>query len=349
MSVGVGQQLLITDPASFCFQFAASAASEAYLIGVQSVSEVASGLTDVQLVAAKDPAVPAPPPAPPARLTTQGFTRDLVITDRMRRWSAHRETHASFQRRQLESLSHLDVGLPMASGPTTIPTTVVVGDMLAINVPDYNGDVCLNPIAITAEVKHIGAKGVWLEDVANPAGGFSAADYQSLSDQLDSPIYDTDVAEFGDPTDLDANGKIGILVTQEVNKASASLLGFVSSGDLLPMASCAASNEVEVYYAKAPDPSDLAGGGGVFPCRRPGRCSIPHRPRIRAHHSVWRSDHRRRSLPFAVGDRRTSDDGRRSGGTCNGGEHGRSELRQCCGNRRRDGDRAHMVPKAILQ
>ena len=183
MSVGVGQQLLITDPASFCLQFAASAASEAYLIGVQSVSEVASGLTDVQLVAAKDPAVPAPPPAPPARLTTQGFTRDLVITDRMRRWSAHRETHASFQRRQLESLSHLDVGLPMASGPTTIPTTVVVGDMLAINVPDYNGDVCLNPIAITAEVKHIGAKGVWLEDVANPAGGFSAADYQSLSDQ----------------------------------------------------------------------------------------------------------------------------------------------------------------------
>ena len=102
LSVGVGQQLLITDPASFCLQFAASAASEAYLIGVQSISEVASGLTDVQLVAAKDPAAPAPPPAPPARLTTQGFTRDLVITDRMRRWSAHREAHASFQSRQSE-------------------------------------------------------------------------------------------------------------------------------------------------------------------------------------------------------------------------------------------------------
>ena len=58
VSVGVGQQLLITDPASFCLQFAASASSEAYLIGVQSISEVASGLTDVQLVAAKDPAAP---------------------------------------------------------------------------------------------------------------------------------------------------------------------------------------------------------------------------------------------------------------------------------------------------
>ena len=99
-----------------------------------------------------------------------------------------------------------------------------------------------------------------MEDVANPAGGFAAADYQSLSDQLDNQIYDTDVAEFGVPTDLDANGKIGIVVTQEVNKISATILGFVSSGDLFPVASCAASNEAELYYGKAPDPTGVVGG-----------------------------------------------------------------------------------------
>ena len=260
LSVAVGQQLLITDPASFCLQFASSAANEAYLIGVQSISEVASGLTDVQLVAAKDPAAPAPPPAPPARVIAQGFRQDVVITDRMRRWDAHREAHAAFQSRQRASLSGLRAGPQMASGPALIPTTVMVGDMLSINVPDFS-DICAIATAavITAEVKHIGAKGVWLEDVANPAGGFSAADYQSLSDQLDNPIYDTDVAEFGVPTDLDGNGKIGIVVTQEVNKISATILGFVSSSDLFPVASCAASNVAELYYGKAPDPTGSVG------------------------------------------------------------------------------------------
>ncbi len=257
LAVGVGQQLLITDPASFCLQFAASAANEAYLIGVQSISEVASGLTDVQLVAAKDPAAPAPPPATLTRLTAQGFPQDLVITDRMRRWNAHREAHASFQSRQLAWLNRLGTGLQMASGAGAIPP-VIVGDMVSINVPNFS-NLCLNPTVITAVVKHIGAKGVWLEDVANPAGGFTAANYLSLSNQLDNPIFDTDVAEFGNPTDLDANGKIGIVVTQEVNKASASLLGFVSSGDLVPVASCAASNVAELYYAKAPDPGASVG------------------------------------------------------------------------------------------
>ena len=224
----------------------------------QSISDVPSGLTDVQLVAAKDPAAPAPPPAPPARVIAQGFRQDVVITDHMRRWNAHREAHARFQSRQLETLSRLRVGSPMASGPALIPTTVMVGDMLSITVPDNFCDIATAAV-ITAEVKHIGAKGVWLEDVANPAGGFSAADYLSLSNQLDNPIYDTDVAEFGVPTDLDGNSKIGIVVTQEVNKDSATTLAFVSGSDLFPVASCAASNEAELYYGKAPDPTGIHG------------------------------------------------------------------------------------------
>ena len=261
LSVGVGQQLLITDPASFCLQFAASAASEAYLIGVQSISEVASGLTDVQLVAAKDPAAPAPPPAPPARLTTQGFTRDLVITDRMRRWSAHREAHASFQSRQSEWLNRSAASLQMASGPAAIPSSVTVGDMLSINVPDVNSsNTCLNFTTITAEVKHVGTRGVFLEDTGNPPGGFSTADYQSQSDALDNTIFDTDAAYFGTPTDMDGNSQIGIVVTKEVNNKTNPPLGFVSFSDLFSVASgCTSSNEGELYYGRAPDAGGAAG------------------------------------------------------------------------------------------
>ena len=134
---------------------------EAYLIGVQAVSEVASGLTDVQLVVENDPAAPAPPLAP-SRLITRGGSQEVVITDRTRRWDAHREGHTSFQSRQLESLSGLDAGPAMASRPAASPTTVMVGDMLSINVPDSNGGVCVRPTAITAEVKHIGIKAVWV-------------------------------------------------------------------------------------------------------------------------------------------------------------------------------------------
>ncbi len=259
LSLAVGEQLLITDPASFCLQFAASSADEAYLIGLQSVSELPSSLTDVQLVSEKDPAAPAPPPTPLALLSEQGSGQDLVITDRTRRWTAHLEAHASFQSRQLAMLNRLGAGPAMASGPAAIPPTAAVGDTISLNVPDLNGsNLCLAPIAVMAEVKHIGAKGVWLEDIDNPAGGFEAADYQSLSDDLDNTIFDTDVAEFGDPTDLDANGRIGILVTQEVNKVGG-ILGFVFSGDLVSVASCAASNFAELYYGIAPDSAGAVG------------------------------------------------------------------------------------------
>ena len=259
LTVGVGQQLLITDPASFCLQFAASAANEAYLIGVQSISEVASGLTEVQLVAEKDPAAPVPPMAERTPRSAQVLQQDVVMTDRERRRNAHRGAEAGLRAREMASLNRLAAGPRMVSGPAAIPSDVVVGQMLSINVPDTNADICLNPVAITAEVKHIGTKGVWLEDVTNPAGGFAAADYQSLSDQLDNTIFDTDVAEFGDPTDMDGNGKIGIVVTREVNKQSASLLGFVSGGDLFSVGSCSASNLAELYYGKAPDPMGDAG------------------------------------------------------------------------------------------
>ena len=140
-----------------------------------------------------------------------------------------------------------------------IPPGVIVGDIVPIRFPNISlADFCINFISISTEVKHIGTRGVWLEDVANPSGGYSAADYQSLSDQLDNPIYDKDVEYFGVPTDLDGNSKIGVVITHEVNKVG-DLLGFVVGTDLLPLSTCPSSNEGEVYYGIAPDPTGAAG------------------------------------------------------------------------------------------
>ena len=39
-------------------------------------------------------------------------------------------------------------------------------------------------------------------------GGFNAADFTALATSFDDPIYDADVAAFGEPSDMDGNGKV---------------------------------------------------------------------------------------------------------------------------------------------
>jgi hypothetical protein len=139
---------------------------------------------------------------------------------------------------------------------------VTVGDTLPFMVPDLDsGDFCDNFFDITTVVRVVGTKGIWLEDVANPTPGYSVADFQSLSDQLDDPIYDKDVEYFGAPSDLDANSRIVVVVSERVNDRGTTL-GFVVSSDMFPNAAqptgCPSSNESEVYYAKAPDPTGSA-------------------------------------------------------------------------------------------
>ena len=139
-----------------------------------------------------------------------------------------------------------------------MPGNVKVGDVLNIRVPNRNtSSTCDNFIPVAATVKVIGQRGIFLEDNANPTGGFSATDYQSLSDQFDAKIYATDVAYFGTPTDFDNNTRVVIVLTKEVNKIE-NLLGQVFFADLFAD-ECASSNDGEFFYGRTPDPSGAAG------------------------------------------------------------------------------------------
>ncbi|UCF41369.1 MAG: IPT/TIG domain-containing protein [Gemmatimonadota bacterium] len=261
VSLAVGEQLLVQDPADFCFQFDADAGSKGYLIGVQAVGEVMGRLTATQVTAAKDPAAPAPPATLPSLLSVPsvGGVDPLTSSPRARRWAAHRADEA-----ELRSMERRIVPRPpqgrfaaaaAAGGPRRVPPTVSVGDTLPFKFPDRNGNFCTESIAITTVVRAKGTRGIWLEDVANPTPGYTLADFQSLSDQLDTLIYDAHTAYFGAPTDLDANGRIAVVVSVEVQNYSTNTLGFVVSTDTAPISVCPASNEAEVYYAKAPDTS----------------------------------------------------------------------------------------------
>jgi len=104
-------------------------------------------------------------------------------------------------------------------------------------------------------------------DTLNPtANGFTTADYNSFAARFDTLVNPLDVTNFGQPTDIDKNGKIVILITKEVNKltprgSSGFIGGFFFERDLFPttdntqlgLDGCAGSNFGEMFYVLAPD------------------------------------------------------------------------------------------------
>ena len=139
-----------------------------------------------------------------------------------------------------------------------MPATAKVGDVINMKVPT-RPNTCLLSTPITVTVKAVGQHGIFVEDNANPAGGFSAADYQTLSARFDNEIYAVDVGYFGDPTDFDENTRVVIVITREVNKVTPTILGQVIFADLASRDDCPASNEGEYFYGRAPDPNASVG------------------------------------------------------------------------------------------
>ena len=154
-----------------------------------------------------------------------------------------------------------------------VPTgALTLNQVITLNA---NGNVpaCSNPINIGGRVAAIGQTAYIIADTANPAGGFTDAEYQSFATTFDTLVNPVDVQNFGAPSDIDKNGKIIILFTKEVNKltpkgSNGVVAGFFYERDLFPtvgngdLEGCATSNVSEMYYALVPDPN------GVFSDKR---------------------------------------------------------------------------------
>src|SRR2546427_299241 len=169
------------------------------------------------------------------------------------------------------------------AAPAAVP---VLGDSLNLGVPDASSTtLCTHYFTVRAVVKAVGAHGIVVQDTAAPAGGFTAADFAAISNEVDSFTYPTDTSYFGRPTDLDNDGHVFILYTPRVNaltkRGSTSFFGgFFFGGDLFPRTGtggCAESNVGEIFYLLAPDPT------GVFSdarqttvVRQETRSTIPH-------------------------------------------------------------------------
>ena len=153
---------------------------------------------------------------------------------------------------------------PSGVRENAIPPTLTLGQIITLNA---NGnDPCTTPINVAARVAAIGTTSIIVADTTNPLPTFSDAEYQSFATMFDTLINPLDVSNFGQPTDIDKNGKIVILFTKEVNKLtprnSGGLIGgFFDARDLFPttanaqlgLPACATSNVGEMFYVLVPD------------------------------------------------------------------------------------------------
>ena len=152
---------------------------------------------------------------------------------------------------------------------TPLPASLEIGDLVRLNV---NGEEnCTNGIYHIARLVAIGEKSMIFADTLNPAGGFTTADYQRYAAKFDTLVYPLDEGAFGTPTDIDGNGRVGIIFTRAVNEltpagSNAYVGGFTYSRDLFPKVgngradACETSNQGEYFYALAPDPQGTING-----------------------------------------------------------------------------------------
>jgi hypothetical protein len=145
----------------------------------------------------------------------------------------------------------------------------VEGDTITIRVPDINSpNLCTTGYKeIRAAVRKTTAHATIAQDVAAPLPGFSDADFSDIGAEFESLIYPTDTVYFGHETDRNADGRVTILYTPEVNRATAAgatgfVAGFFWGGDLVKKTEyaqlntpCPQTNEQEIFYMLVPDPA----------------------------------------------------------------------------------------------
>ena len=192
-------------------------------------------------------------------------------------------TEAEARRREVRHRTEESLGRigRDAQGMSTVmreATARSVGDTIPIRVW-VSGNLCRDTTwagydgiteDISAVVRYIGSSAIYLEDTGNPLSeSFTAAEYATWDATLSGttmPTIKNYFGEFwtgtakygaaGDDLGLDADGRVGVVITKAVNK-DGNTLGFVNPYDLYAKSYCNISNQAELFYGHAPDPDGI--------------------------------------------------------------------------------------------
>jgi len=142
----------------------------------------------------------------------------------------------------------------------------VVGDLLKLNT--NSSSACSNPFIRTGRVVAITNRAIVVADTANPANGFTTADFLDFGAAFDTLVFPVDSINFGAPSDVDKNQHAILFFTRAVNELTPPgqnfyVGGFFFSRDLFPtvvaagVSGCSASNYAEMFYLLVPDPNGV--------------------------------------------------------------------------------------------
>ncbi len=239
LALSPGAHTVITSPQELaCIAIPVSQNGARYIVFPQNAAQSA-GLplrTELNTIIGE-----ATPVALPANLTSRTSSGALRWEDMLRT-----------RERELGGYTPLS-GADAAFAQREIPA---LGDRRTFKVLKRD----LGTKTVTAEVRHISQRGIFYVDLQAPANGFTPADLQGFGAQFDDPVYPTDVAVFGEPSDIDENDRIIILFTPAVNELTdrdevGFIAGYFFGCDLLTRSRCEDSNLGEIFYGVVPDPA----------------------------------------------------------------------------------------------
>jgi len=147
------------------------------------------------------------------------------------------------------------------------PRKYAVGDRVTFNV--RADSACATGRMRTGRVVALTQRAVVVVDEQNPAGGFTDEEYAGFARQFDEVVYPVVTGTFGEPFDVDRNGKVVVFFTSAVNDLTRNeegsyVGGFFFGRDLFPikgnkaLGACEGSNESEIFYMRVPDPARRA-------------------------------------------------------------------------------------------
>ena len=206
-----------------------------------------------------------------ARAPSLGVSSDLrsmEIHDTLRDWE-HRAMTERLRDEPVVMRRGAPGGAPVNQQAAPLP---LVGQTLPLRVIDLapsNPDLCANPLQRNGRVAAVTEHAILVEDVSNPVA-LTEIEIARIASEYDELVHPVAAENFGEPTDIDGNGRVIIFMTSALNEVAARegggiTVGFTFALDLLPRQgptpalSCAASNEGEIFYLIAPDPQGVRG------------------------------------------------------------------------------------------
>lgn len=262
LDLAVGEQRIVSDPNDFCLQLPAAMIAREYLVGLTLTAEDGTILRAFEITGRAGGGVPPlVTPVPPLRSSVPSSVPPPNIRQTLRALQDQEYAEDVIRRQEVEGFDGTSRALlsERAGAATARRDVPGVGERLSLRVPDIDRGSCQHFIATEGRVRAVSTHGILVTDEANPVS-FSDAEMQQFASDFDAKIFGPVTSYFGEPTDLDGNGRIIIYYTQAVNRfLEGRVGGFVTSNNLRSRSDCPSSAEGEIFYAAAPDPDAKAG------------------------------------------------------------------------------------------